>query len=253
MEILAVGAIVFACLFGGAILGMMLSLALPEHHLSSDSRDAIKLATATVATLAALALGLLVASAKTSFDTADTQLRTSVARTVLLDRALAHYGPETQVARALLRQAVEAQLRRVWGEGRTDRANPNASGGNPEIELVQDKLRALAPQTEVQRGLQASALQISGDIAEAHWLLFATNEAGFPWPFLTILVAWLVMLFFSFGLLAPRNATVLCILFLCSLSVASAVFLVVDMEHPFYGFVQVSSAPLHDALGQLGR
>src|ERR1700704_422604 len=137
----AVGGIVFASLFGGAILGMTLGAALPAHHLSSDSKDAIKLATAIVATLAALALGLLVASAKTSFDTADTQLRTSVARTVLLDRVLAHYGPETQVARALLRQAVEAQLRRVWGEGRTDGANSNAYGGNPEIELAQEKLR----------------------------------------------------------------------------------------------------------------
>jgi hypothetical protein len=96
----AVGGIVFASLFGGAILGITLSAALPAHHLSSDSKDAIKLATAIVATLAALALGLLVASAKTSFDTADTQLRNSIARTVLLDRIMAHYGPETREARS---------------------------------------------------------------------------------------------------------------------------------------------------------
>lgn len=103
----AVGGIVFASLFGGAILGMTLGAALPAHHLSSDSKDAIKLATAIVATLSALALGLLVASAKTSFDTADTQLRNSIARTVLLDRVMAHYGPETREARAQLRQVVE--------------------------------------------------------------------------------------------------------------------------------------------------
>jgi hypothetical protein len=225
----AVGGIVFASLFGGAILGITLSAALPAHHLSSDSKDAIKLATAIVATLAALALGLLVASAKTSFDTADTQLRNQ------------------------LRQFVEASLRQVWGDGGSGGAHPNAVGDDPGIEPVQVKLRAMAPQTEAQRWLLSRALQISGDIEEAHWLMFERSEAGFPWPFLTILVLWLVTLFVSFGLLAPRNATVLCIIFFCSLSVASAVFLIVDMEHPFFGFVQVSSAPLHDALDQLGR
>jgi hypothetical protein len=117
----AVAGIVFASLFGGAILGMTLGAALPPHHLSSDSKDAIKLATAIVATLSALALGLLVASAKTSFDTADTQLRNSIARTVLLDRVMAHYGPETREARAQLRQVVETSLRQFWGDGGTPR------------------------------------------------------------------------------------------------------------------------------------
>src|ERR1700757_3267486 len=128
MDILAVGAIVFVCLFGAAVLGMMLSMTLPEHHLSPDSRDAIKLATAIVATLSALALGLLVASAKTSFDTADTQLRTAVARTVLLDRVLVHYGPEAQDARVQLRQMVEAELKQFWGERRTGDADPDTDG-----------------------------------------------------------------------------------------------------------------------------
>jgi hypothetical protein len=253
MNPFAVGGIVFASLFGGALLGMTLGAVLPKHHLSSDSKDAIKLATAIVATLAALALGLLVASAKTSFDTADTQLRNSTARTVLLDRVMAHYGPETREARAQLRQVVETSLRQVWDDGRALGKNPNAVGDDSGIELVQDELRAMAPQTEAQRWLLSRALQISGDIAEARWLMFERTEAGFPWPFLTILVFWLVTLFVSFGLLAPRNATVLFILLFCSLSVASAVFLIVDMEHPFFGFVQVSSAPMRDAIDQLGR
>jgi hypothetical protein len=229
----AVGSIVFASLFGGAIVGMAFATALPSHHLNSDSRDAIKLATAIVATLTALAIGLLVASAKTSFDAADTQLRNSVARTVLLDRVMAHYGPEMREARAQLRQFLETSLRQVWGHGGTGSTNPNAVSDDPGIEPVQDKLRAMAPQTEAQRWLLSRALQISGEIAETHWLMFERSEAGFPWPFLTILVFWLVMLFVSFGLLAPRNATVLCIMFFCSLSVASAVFLIVDMDTPF--------------------
>jgi hypothetical protein len=154
-----------------------------------DSKDAIKLATAIVATLSALPLGLLVASAKTSFDTADTQLRNSIARTVLLDRVMAHYGPETREAHVQLRQVVETSLRQFWGG--TGGTNPNAVGDDPGVESVQDKLRAIAPQTETQRWLLSRALQISGDIAEAHWLMFERSEAGFPWPFL-ILVFCLV-------------------------------------------------------------
>jgi hypothetical protein len=253
MNPLIVGGIAFACLFGGALLGMALSAVLPAHHLNSDSRDAIKLSTAVVATLSALALGLLVASAKTSFDTADNLLRTMVARTVLLDRAMAHYGPETQSARIELRQLVEAQLHQIQSDGRIGGIDPSAETDNRGIEPVQDKLRALTPQTEAQRLLLARALQVSGDIAEARWLMFARSEAGFPWPFLAILVAWLVMLFFSFGLQAPRNPTVFCIVILRTASVASAVFLIVDMQRPLSGYVQVSSAPLRDALDQLGR
>jgi hypothetical protein len=251
MNPLVVGAIAFACLFGGALIGRGIGALLPAHHLNSDSRDAIKLSTAVVATLSALALGLLVASAKNSFDTADTQVRTIVARTVLLDRVMAHYGPETKQARAELRQVVEAQLRNVWRDERVGGVNDDADSRG--IEPVQDELRSLTPQTEAQRWLLARALQVSSDIAESRWLLFARSEAGFPWPFLAILVAWLVMLFFTFGLQTPRNPTVFCIFFLCSLSVASAVFLIVDMQRPFFGYVQVSSAPLRDALDQLGR
>ena len=148
---------------------------------------------------------------------------------------------------------VEAELKQSWGEGRTGHANPDADRANAGIETVQDELRALTPQTEAQRWLLARALQVGGGVAEAHWLMFARNEAGFPRPFLTILETWLVMLFFNFGLLALCNATVLTIIFLCSLSVASAVFLIVDMQRRFYGFVQVSGASLRDALGQIGR
>src|SRR5262245_9927300 len=136
MNPFVVGGIAFVGLFGGAVIGMTFSAALPGHHLNADSRDAIKLATAVVATLAALALGLLVASAKSSFDAADNQLRTMAARMVLLDRVLAHYGPETQEARPQIRQILEIQLRRVWVEG----LNPNADR-DTTVESIQDKLR----------------------------------------------------------------------------------------------------------------
>jgi hypothetical protein len=118
---------------------------------------------------------------------------------------------------------------------------------------VQEELRALSPDTNARRLLQSRALQISGDIAEAHWLLTTTAEGGLPLAFLVVLVFWLGLLFVTFGLLAPANATVIGMLFVCALSVAAAVYLIVDMDHPYLGVIHVSDAPLRAALEHLGQ
>jgi hypothetical protein len=242
------GAIVFLCLAGSSALGIFLARRLPDHHLDAGSRDVIKLGTAVVGTLAALALGLLVASAKTTFENANTELRTSVARVVLLDRLLAQYGPETAAARGQLRTLVEARLQLAWAR------DASADSGEPmSVEPVQIELRALDPQTNAQRLLQARALQVSGDIAEAHWLLTEAAGGGLPWPFIAVLVFWLALLFGTFGLLAPRNVTVLAVLGLCALSVAAATFVIIDMDRPYRGMVHVSDDPLRRALAHLGK
>ncbi len=81
------------CIFGGALLGLLLSRLLPEHHLRDNSKETVKMVAGTIATLAALVLGLLVGSAKSSFDGTNTAVIENGARAVLLDRALAAYGP----------------------------------------------------------------------------------------------------------------------------------------------------------------
>jgi hypothetical protein len=250
MSALLVGPVVFVCLFGATLVGMALSRRLPGHHLDPDSKDVIKLATAVVGTLAALALALLIGSAKTSYENANAELRTSTARLVLLDRVMARHGSDTNAARARLRTLVETRLSQAWGG---DASATNAGGEEVSIEPVQADLRALSPDTNARRLLQSRALQVSGDIAEAHWLLTETSGDGLPWAFLAVLVFWLGLLFVTFGLLAPTNATVIGLLFACALSVAAAVFLIVDMAHPYIGIIHVSDAPLRTALGQLGQ
>ncbi|ATU95869.1 DUF4239 domain-containing protein (plasmid) [Phyllobacterium zundukense] len=252
MSALAIGGIVFICLSLAAMLGMVLRERLPDHHLSTESRDAIKLATAVVGTLSALALGFLIASAKTTFDDAEAELRTSVARLVLLDRVMAHYGPETATARRMLAELVEIRLRKAWGGRDDDQPATGGAMSDRGIEVVQDELRALSPDTDARGSLQSRGLEVSGQIAEAHWLLIEKDNEGLPWAFLAILVFWLALLFFTFGLLAPSNGTVVCVLFVCALSVAGAVFLIIDMAHPYLGFIQVSDAPLRTALANLG-
>jgi hypothetical protein len=248
-----IGAAVLVCLFGAALLGILLRVRLPAHHLDSDSRDVIRLATAVVGTLSALALGLLIASAKNLYDSAEAELRVSVARVVLLDRVMAQYGPETSEARARLRRLVENRLSQGWGGPSSIHVPVDPYDASQGIEPVQIELRSLAPKTEPLRMLQARALEVSGLLAEAHWMLVETNGEGLPTAFLVILVFWLAWLFATFGLQAPVNPTVICVMLVCALSVAAAVFLVVDMAHPYIGVIHVSDAPLRSALEHIAK
>ena len=161
--------------------------------------------------------------------------------------------PEGSARVALAEQSIrvsETRLNQAWG---SEASATNADGEKASIEPVQAELRALSPDTNAQRLLQSRALQVSGDIAEAHWLLTESVGDGLPWAFLAVLIFWLGLLFVTFGLLAPTNATVIGLLFACALSVTAAVFLIVDMAHPYIGIIHVSDAPLRTALEQLGQ
>jgi hypothetical protein len=246
MSPIQVGGIAFLCVFGAASIGILLRARVPDHHLSADSRDAIKLAIAVIGTLSALALGLLIASAKRSFDEAGQELRTTAAHIVLLDRVLAHYGAEVAATRTTLRALLEGRLR----EGRAEDQRVVSDG--MDIEPVQDALRGLAPQTDAQRWLQIRALNLTAQIAEARWMRTETEVSGFPSAFLAFLIVWLTLLFGSFGLLAPPNATVIAIFLVCALAITGGLVLIIDMDHPYLGMIQVSDAPLRRAMERLG-
>ena len=252
MSALAIGLIVFALVFGSALLAMFLRSVLPEHHLSADSKDVIKLGVALIATMSALVLGLLIASAKTAFDTRSNQLVEVSSGIILLDRALARYGPDTNEARSLLRRSVADTVERFWPAAQRAKPieiDPEAS----PVEALYDKVEALSPQSETQRDLRNQALTLVADVGRTRVLLFEHMGTSIPVPFLVVLVFWLCMIFASFGLFAPRNATVIAALCVCALSVAGAIFLILELDRSFEGLLQVSGAPLRIALTQLGR
>jgi hypothetical protein len=226
------------------------ALLLPPHHLSAHSKDSMKLATGLIATMSALVLGLLIASAKTSYDTQSGEFTQTCAKIVLLDRVMAHYGPDSVPARSLLRATVAGLLDRV-GRERGSEAVHFAPAARSEH--LYDVIQHLQPRTDTQRSLRAEALRIGLDISLARWLLFAQRSGSIPVPFLIILVFWLTVIFVGFGLLAPRDGTALATLFICAVSLAGAVFLILELDRPFEGLLRVSVAPLSDAPGQLGR
>jgi hypothetical protein len=165
---------------------------------------------------------------------------------------MAEYGAETQEARNLLKQTVAARISQIW-PGENAKVTPGVIGRGSGIEVVQRKLLDLFPQTDAQRWLQSTALQISGAIAAARWSAFQQIGSSIQWPFMAVLVFWLTIIFASFGLFAPRNASVTAALLVAALSVAGSVYLILEMDQPYSGLIKISSAPLRAALEQLGR
>jgi Protein of unknown function (DUF4239) len=253
MTSLTIALICAGCIFGGVLLGMWLRHLLPDHHLSSDSKDTVKLGAGMIATLSALVLGLLVSSAKSTFDTVGSEITQSAAKVILLDRVLANYGSATKDVREKLRSSTAAGIAAIWPEKKTAVSGMATFEQASGMEQVQAKLRELTPATDAQRQLLSQAQQISGELLQFRWLVIEQTQNALPLPFLVMLVCWLTMLHMSFGLFAPRNATVIMVLLLCALSVSGAVFLILEMNHPLSGFIKVSSAPMLKALEHLGQ
>jgi hypothetical protein len=254
MSSISISCIVFACIFGGTVLGMILRAFLPEHHLSAESKDVVKLGMGLIGTMTALVLGLLIASAKSSFDAQRSGLTQLSANLVLLDRALAHYGPETKDARDMLHAAVSDMLRHTWPQENSQSEQEDGKMRTEgRYEGLFEKIQELKPKNDSQRALQAQALKTGIDIAQMRWLMFAQRGSSIPTPFLVVMVCWLTLILASFSLFAPSNATVFTTLLVCALSVSSAVFLILELDRPFDGMIQISSSPVRSALEQLGR
>ncbi|HKM66987.1 MAG TPA: hypothetical protein VJX70_07470 [Candidatus Acidoferrum sp.] len=251
MNAIAISSFVFISLLGGAALGLILRKALPEHHLNSESKDAAKIAMALIATMTALVLGLLIASAKSSYDAQSTELTQMSAKIVLLDRVLAHYGPETKDIRESLRANVADNLNQIWSSANdgSSQLEPKSTGA----EVVFDKIQLLSPKDDAQRALQALALNLAMNVGETRWLMYEQAGATISKPFLVIVVFWLVILFISFGLFAPLNLTVVSSFFVCAMSASAAIFLIVEMYRPYSGLIQISNVPLRAALAHLGQ
>ena len=250
---IAIALIVFVCVFGGALFGMFMSTLLPRHHLNDASKDLVRLVMGLVATLAALVLGLLVASAKSSFDMANEAFRQSAARVIQLDRALADYGPESKDLRELIRKSVAGRLEQVFPKDGSQRSTLSSPQGTAAVEGVQQRLRALSPQTDTQRAMRSRAIEMAEAVAQARWLAIEYEDNTIPSPFLVVLVFWLAVMFATFGLFAPRNATAVVMLFLGAASLAAAIFLIEELYDPFGGVISISSAPMYKALAILGQ
>jgi hypothetical protein len=251
MNSIVVSSVVFVCIFAAAVLGMVIRKSLPEDHVGSDAKDVVRLATGLIATMCALVLGMLVSSAKSSYDASKNEVAEMSTEIVSIDRLLARYGPETGEIRTEFRQLVEFGVDRIWPSEASRHAElrPEDHG-----QILADKLVHLEPKNEIQAGTKTQAASMVIALQKSQWLLFLKSEQKpIPIPLLVVLILWLAAIFASFGLFAPSNFTVIATLAFSALAVSSAIFIILEMYAPFGGILRISPAPILEALKQMGR
>jgi hypothetical protein len=242
---------VLVIVFCSALLGMLVSRILPQNHLTDQTKSVVTVSTGVVGTLTALVLGLLIAAAASSFNTKNQEVILIAADVSRLDRLLRRYGPEAEGLRDLLRRYTAMKIQDLFPEGTTKLPSLENPRTVALLEELQDRLVAFDASNPNQRWLQSQALQLVSAIAGARWLMAEQNTIGIAVPLLVLVVFWLSLLFLSFGLFAPRNATAILALFLCALAVAAAIEMTQDLNAPFRGIIRISSKPMKVALNEI--
>jgi hypothetical protein len=180
----------------------------------------------------------------------DTAVKHTAIDILTMDRLLARYGPETGELRGAFKQAIATRIDMLWPQSSSQpsaQLDPIRSGQASAAERLADGIRSLAPRNDSQRSIQSRALDHAESMLESRWGLFAVGGTSVPLPFLVVLLFWLTITFASFGLFAPRNAMVFAVLFVCAMSVGSAVFLILELDGPFDGLLRVSADPVRYA------
>jgi hypothetical protein len=231
------------------MFGMFLHSRLPKNHQDEDSKRIVNLGAGIIGTMAALVLGLLVASAKGNYDTQNNEVLDASAKIAVLDRVLAEYGSASKPVRERLRQVVGHAVDRLWPRDRPGGIPTDSREANELVSMIQ----ALPAANEAQGNMKNQALSIAMSLLQTRWLVYAQQENSVSAPLVVIVVFWLTINFISFGLFAPRNATVIITLFLCAVAVSGAIFLILQMYEPFGGVIQISSAPLRSVAAHIGQ
>jgi len=251
MNSILMSLIVFVCVFSGALVGMIMRRFLPQTHLDSDSKDVVRLATALIVTMTALVLGMLVSTAKASYDARKNEVAVMASEVLSLDPLLAAYGPEAAGDRARLRDLVQQGIDGIW---------PGQASAQSELrprESSQDffnELQSLTPKNDRQTTDKAQIISLAVSLQHTRYLMFVeAQETTMSIPLLVVLVSWLVVIFVSFGLFAPTNPTVVGTLIVCALAVSAAIFLIMEMYTPFSGVMKISPEPIREALSRIGH
>ena len=234
----------------GAAAGMALKRFLPQSLLEGGSKEAIRLGASFLATLAALVIGLMIASAKNTYDAQNSNIRQLGTNAVLVDQMLLKYGPAAREARTLLREIIPSATARIWQENIATKGGSNfvvSSTG----ERFYDAIEGLKPANEEQTSLKARIIQITTEMGRTRLLVFTQNDNAIPVPFFIVLVFWLVLIFASFSLFAEPGPIVIASTLLIAISVSSALFLIVDLSHPFEGLMQISNHHLQVVLPKI--
>ena len=240
----------FASILIGAAVGMVRRRALPADLLEGGSKEAIRLGAGFLSTLSALVIGLMIASAKNTYDNQNTNIRQLGTNAVLVDQMLTKYGADAKAARTLLRETIPSATARIWRESIA------GNGGGSFVvsstgERFYNAIENLKPANAEQTSLKARIIQLTTEMGRTRLLVFTQGEDAIPIPFFIVLVFWLVVIFASFSLFAEPGPIVVASTLLFAISVSSALFLIVDLSHPFDGLMQISNHHLQMVLPKI--
>jgi hypothetical protein len=266
MSELVEAAVLLGLLIGASVVGMLVRRFLSERHRSRETTDLVQLVVTMLVTFAALVLGLLTSSGKATFDGVDTDLRRFAIELIQLDRSLRQYGAAADPARGLLRSYTAAAIASTWRDEPKPPGNYYPHGVSPPslqsiespglgdiLAQIETDLRALQPQDRMQGHLVVTALNQYEAMMRTRWKLIEEAHSSISPPFLIVLAVWLGIVFASFGLSAPRNLLSYVTIFLGALSIASVIYVILDLDAPFSGTFMVASQPMRDALAEMNR
>jgi hypothetical protein len=228
MNELSIAVLVFLCLLAASLGSLSLRERLPPHQRQEDTHAVV---------------GLMLNSAKTTFEAVDRNVHAIATDLILLERTLQRYGPDADQTRQHLLTYVKraASAARQNDPLIADRASEHL------LNDVGDSLRAIQPLGAEQISLWNDARQQFHRIVELRWVIVEQSDGTIPMPLIGMMVAWLVLIFGSFGYRAPRNAIVVTSFVLSTALIAGTIYLILDMDVPFTGPIQVSPAPLQRA------
>lgn len=257
---------VLILLMVSAALGTLIKARLPERHKSRETVELVSLVVTMLVTFAALVMGLLTYAVKGGFARDNDDMAALAAQIVQLDQGLRNYGPEAMGARLALRRYGESVIASTWPNEPRPRLATSPVLSHPIVPMGLESrelgallnqiglaLHHLDPNDALHRDLRTSALGHFHDLEAARWTLIENARPTISVAFYVVLVFWLVVIFVCFGLNAPRNALVFTIIALSALSISSAMFVILEMDSPFTGFVVVSSRPMRNALIDITR
>jgi hypothetical protein len=239
--------------FGVGLLGLYLQRLLPERHMSAGSRDMIGAVMGLLSLLLALVLGTLVGSAYGFFATQKADVESLCARSLELDLAFRQYGQETEPLREALRSSMQEALDAIRGDRQAYRRHFEVAGYMSKFERWNDTLSSLAPHTPAQTQLISSMSASSRSFQQTRLLMSLELASSISWPLIVIVVSWAMLLFFGFGVLSRLNATSVGALAFGAFAVASAIFLILELNEPFSGLFRVPSVSIEETMKALSQ
>jgi hypothetical protein len=254
MSSLGFFALAFVCPLAGAGIGMLLRKRLPADHLSRESTDVIKLAVGLMATLVALVLSLLVSSANTFRGNVAVEYKQALAGIVQLDQCLKAYGPQAGDIRALVRDVVGRSFQQHWRHEDFGARQAAETANLESMVEVQRRILSLEPRDATQKWFQSQALQLSHDVVRvSQFLANDQSTAELPMPILVVVLVCSALIFAIFSLFVQPNGTVVAAFVAAAMTIAAGMFLIIELNSPFGGVLELSSAPARAVYDGLAR